>query len=147
MLGDVNYDPNKSIDDYDEFTCDATLVLLEYSFGKDQVCLVEEGEDYILVEADEIFKVHGKKRMREELNNLNLRWGYHFGKSEGYSNDVICIYTKEAKPTGLTRYDLLQTLEMIFPNKEGNDAWFVANENEGIVKIAFVVDIEGDEDG
>ena len=33
MFGDVNYDPNKSIDDYDEFTCDTTLVLLEYSFG------------------------------------------------------------------------------------------------------------------
>ena len=97
MFGDVNYDPNKSIDDYDEFTCDATLVLLEYSFGKDQVYLVEEGEDYILVEADAIFKVHGKKRMREELNNLNLRWGYHFGKPEGYSNDVICIYTKEER--------------------------------------------------
>ena len=54
---------------------------------------------------------------------------------------------KEAKPTGLTRYDLLQTLEMIFPNKEENDAWFVASEDEGIVRIAFVVDIEGDEDG
>ena len=73
MFGDVNYDPNKSIDDYDEFTCDATLVLLEYSFGTDQVYLVEEGEGYILVEADAIFKVHGKKRMREELNNLNLK--------------------------------------------------------------------------
>jgi hypothetical protein len=95
MFGDVNYDPMRPIGDYDEFTCDATVVLLEYSFGTDQVYLVEEGEGYILVEADSIFKVHGKKRMREELNNLNLRWGYHFGKPEGYSNDVICIYTKE----------------------------------------------------
>ena len=45
----------------------------------------------------------------------------------------------------MTRYDLLQTLEMIFPNKEENDAWFVASEDEGIVRIAFVVDIEEDE--
>jgi len=46
----------------------------------------------------------------------------------------------------MTRYDLLQTLEMIFPNKEGNDAWFVASEDEGIVRIAFVVDIEEEEE-
>ena len=95
MLGDVNYDPNKPIDDYDEFTCDFTLKLLGYFFGKDQIHLVEEGDGYILVEANAIFNVHGKKRIREELNNLNLRWGYHFGKPEGYINDVICIYTKE----------------------------------------------------
>ena len=45
----------------------------------------------------------------------------------------------------MTRYDLLQTLEMIFPNssnKEENDSWFVASEDEGIVRIAFFVDIE-----
>ena len=46
----------------------------------------------------------------------------------------------------MTRYDLLQTLEMIFPNEEGNDAWFVASEDEGIVRIAFVVDIDEEED-
>ena len=46
----------------------------------------------------------------------------------------------------MTRYDLLETLEMIFPNKEGNDAWFVASEDEGIVRIAFVVDIEEEDE-
>ena len=49
----------------------------------------------------------------------------------------------------MTRYDLLQTLEMIFPNEEGNDAWFVAfvaSEDEGIVRIAFFVDIEEEDE-
>tara|TARA_R100000388_G_scaffold70268_1_gene50874 strand:+ start:249 stop:548 length:300 start_codon:yes stop_codon:yes gene_type:complete len=95
MFGDVNYDPNKSIDDYKELTCDETVTLLEYAFGDKNVYLVEEGEGYILVEADSIFEAHGKKFMRFELNRLNLRWGYHYGKPEGYGNDVICIYTKE----------------------------------------------------
>ena len=53
--------------------------------------------------------------------------------------DVIVEHLEEHT---MTRYDLLQTLEMIFPNKEENDSWFVASEDEGIVRIAFVVDIE-----
>lgn len=95
MFGDVNYDPMRPIGDYEEFTCDHTMNLLEYAFGTNNVYLVEEGEGYILVEANSIFEAHGKKFMRFELNRLNLRWGYHYGKSEGYSNDVICIYTNE----------------------------------------------------
>ena len=92
MFGDVNYDPNKSIDDYKELTCDETVTLLEYAFGDKNVYLVEE--------ADSIFEAHGKKFMRFELNRLNLRWGYHYGKPEGYGNDVICIYTKEESNDG-----------------------------------------------
>ena len=46
----------------------------------------------------------------------------------------------------VNKYDLLQTLEMIFPNKEENDSWFVASEDEGIVRIAFVVDIEEEDE-
>lgn len=46
----------------------------------------------------------------------------------------------------MTRYDLLQTLEMIFPNKEEDDSWFIASEDEGIVRIAFVLDIDEEED-
>jgi hypothetical protein len=33
----------------------------------------------------------------------------------------------------MDKYDLLQTLEMVFPNssdKEKNDSWFIANQNE-----------------
>lgn len=46
----------------------------------------------------------------------------------------------------MTKYDLLQTLEMIFPNKEEDDSWFIASEDEGIVRIAFVLDIDEEED-
>lgn len=49
----------------------------------------------------------------------------------------------------MTRYELLQALEMIFPNssdKDENDAWFVADEDEGIVKVCFIVDPDSDDD-
>ena len=44
--------------------------------------------------------------------------------------------------------------EIIFPNKsvmcdfayEENDSWFVASEDEGIVRIAFVVDIDEEDE-
>ena len=61
MIGDVYYDPNKPIASYDEFTCDQTLALLRASYGSKNVYLVEEGEDYILVEADSILKKKEKK--------------------------------------------------------------------------------------
>ena len=42
----------------------------------------------------------------------------------------------------MTRYELLQALEMMLPSRED---WFISDEDEGIVKICFNVD-EDDED-
>ena len=42
----------------------------------------------------------------------------------------------------MTKYELLQHLEWLYPSRED---WFIADEDEGIVKICFNVD-EDDED-
>jgi len=39
----------------------------------------------------------------------------------------------------MTRYELLQTLERLYPSRED---WFIADEDEGIVKVCFVLDVE-----
>lgn len=54
----------------------------------------------------------------------------------------------------MTKYDLLQTLEMIFPNssdKEYNDAWFITkdefDQEEGtFIQITFKIDKENDDE-
>jgi len=43
----------------------------------------------------------------------------------------------------MTKYELLQTLERLYPSP---DEWFIADEDEGIVKVCFVLDIEENED-
>ena len=45
----------------------------------------------------------------------------------------------------MTRYDLLQTLEMIFPDKKD---WFVGDDDgtEGVVWVCFSVDEEDEDD-
>jgi hypothetical protein len=43
----------------------------------------------------------------------------------------------------MTRYELLQTLERLYPSRED---WFIADEDEGIVKVCFVLDVEENED-
>jgi len=43
----------------------------------------------------------------------------------------------------MNRYDILQTLEMIFPNSSddaNNNAWFVGKSNEGLLTIHFILD-------
>jgi len=40
-------------------------------------------------------------------------------------------------------YDILQTLEMIYPNssdKDKNDAWFVGRSSEDLLTIHFILD-------
>ena len=47
------------------------------------------------------------------------------------------------------RYDIIQTLEMIYPNssdKDKNDAWFVGKSSEGLLTIHFILDEEEDSD-
>lgn len=49
----------------------------------------------------------------------------------------------------MTKYDILQTLEMIYPNssdKEENDAWFVGKSHEGLLTIHFILDDEENTD-
>jgi len=54
----------------------------------------------------------------------------------------------------MTKYDLLQTLEMIFPNssdKDHNDAWFITEDefaqDEGVfIQITFKLDKGGKND-
>ena len=44
-----------------------------------------------------------------------------------------------------TKYDIMQALEMTFPNssdKDENDAWFVGQSDEGLLTIHFIVDEE-----
>lgn len=43
----------------------------------------------------------------------------------------------------MTRYELLQALERMLPSQ---DDWFVADEDEGIVKVCFSVDPDSDDD-
>jgi hypothetical protein len=43
----------------------------------------------------------------------------------------------------MTRYELLQALEMMLPSR---DDWFIADEDEGIVKVCFSVDPDSDDD-
>ena len=43
----------------------------------------------------------------------------------------------------MTRYELLQALEMMLPSR---DDWFVAGEDEGIVRVCFSVDPDPDSD-
>ena len=43
----------------------------------------------------------------------------------------------------MTKYELLQHLEWIYPNRED---WFICGEDEGIVKVCFTVDFYEDED-
>lgn len=39
----------------------------------------------------------------------------------------------------MTKYELLQTLEMLFPSRED---WFISDEDEGILRVCFVLDVE-----
>ena len=44
--------------------------------------------------------------------------------------------------------NILQTLEMIFPNssdKDENDAWFVGKSAEGLLTIHFILDEENED--
>jgi hypothetical protein len=43
----------------------------------------------------------------------------------------------------MTRYELLQALEMMLPSR---DDWFVAGEDEGIVRVCFSVDPDSDDE-
>ena len=43
----------------------------------------------------------------------------------------------------MTKYELLQTLERLYPSP---DEWFIRDEDEGIVNICFVLDEERDDD-
>ena len=43
----------------------------------------------------------------------------------------------------MTRYELLQSLERLYPSRKD---WFIADEDEGIVNICFVLDEERDDD-
>ena len=43
----------------------------------------------------------------------------------------------------MTRYQLLQALEMMLPSR---DDWFVAGEDEGIVRVCFSVDPDSDDE-
>ena len=43
----------------------------------------------------------------------------------------------------MTRYELLQTLERLYPS---TDEWFISDEDEGIVRVCFVLDEEENED-
>ena len=43
----------------------------------------------------------------------------------------------------MTKYELLQTLERLYPSPE---EWFISDEDEGIVNICFVLDEEHDDD-
>lgn len=49
----------------------------------------------------------------------------------------------------MNTYDILQALEMMFPNssdKDDNDAWFVGKSHEGLLTIHFILDEEEDND-
>ena len=41
----------------------------------------------------------------------------------------------------MTRYELLQSLERLYPSRED---WFIADEDKGIVKVCFVIEIESE---
>jgi len=41
----------------------------------------------------------------------------------------------------MTRYELLQSLERLYPSRKD---WFIADEDEGIVKVCFNVEVEDD---
>ena len=43
----------------------------------------------------------------------------------------------------MTKYELLQALERLYPSRED---WFIADEDEGIVKVCFVLDVEETDD-
>jgi hypothetical protein len=43
----------------------------------------------------------------------------------------------------MTKYELLQTLERLYPSP---DEWFISDEDEGIVNICFVLDDEETDD-
>jgi len=43
----------------------------------------------------------------------------------------------------MTRYELLQSLERLYPSR--ND-WFIADEDGGIVKVCFNIEVEDDSD-
>ena len=43
----------------------------------------------------------------------------------------------------MTKYELLQTLERLYPSP---DEWFISDEDEGIVRVCFVLDEECDDD-
>ena len=43
----------------------------------------------------------------------------------------------------MKKYELLQTLERLYPSRED---WFISDEDEGIVKVCFVLDEEENED-
>jgi len=43
----------------------------------------------------------------------------------------------------MTRYELLQSLERLYPSRKD---WFIADEDEGIVKVCFNIEVEGDSD-
>ena len=43
----------------------------------------------------------------------------------------------------MTRYELLQALEMAFPNssdKDSNDAWYLGETDEGYQTVVFIVE-------
>lgn len=49
----------------------------------------------------------------------------------------------------MNTYDILQALEMMFPNssdKDDNDAWFVGKSHEGLLTVHFILDEEEDND-
>ena len=39
----------------------------------------------------------------------------------------------------MTRYELLQALEMMYPSRED---WFIADEDEGVVRVCFNIDTD-----
>ena len=43
----------------------------------------------------------------------------------------------------MTRYELLQALEMMYPSRED---WFIADEDEGVVRVCFNTDQDRDDD-
>ena len=43
----------------------------------------------------------------------------------------------------MTKYELLQTLERLYPSP---DEWFISDEDEGIVRVCFVLDEEENTD-
>ena len=42
----------------------------------------------------------------------------------------------------MTRYELVQSLERLYPSRED---WFIADEDEGIVRVCFIVEEEIEE--
>jgi len=52
-------------------------------------------------------------------------------------------FEEEKERATTTRYELLQSLERLYPSRKD---WFICDEDEGIVKVCFNIEVEGDSD-